>query len=215
MNGCGLDGRLRVLMIMTSRYIDEFEVSIFLRESGTRHSLLTREKTFKNDNKKITSNSNKLTGGDSEFPIQISDDKTGEGSEQPIPAVEEDEQETPVYLQDIPENTSRDSDDEAPSASAIGRGSRKRRRARSTAAAAATGEGPDDGSRTRGEARDEKKLGMITTYDGFTIFGWVLCLIITRKGERAKIPRISAEQGNQALMEEWICTQAPQEYEED
>ena len=50
---------------------------------------------------------------------------------------------------------------------------------------------------------DKKKLGVRTTYQGFSIWGWVLCLLVTRKSSTKK----SAEQNiGQALMEEWISS---------
>ena len=56
---------------------------------------------------------------------------------------------------------------------------------------------------------DKKKLALKTTYEGFSIWGWVLCLLVTRKGG----PRKRRTEGNagQALMEEWISTQQQEE----
>lgn len=52
---------------------------------------------------------------------------------------------------------------------------------------------------------DKKKLGFKTTYEGFSIWGWVLCLFIERKGGPGK--QASAVEGNsQALMQEWIAS---------
>lgn len=58
----------------------------------------------------------------------------------------------------------------------------------------------DDGGNVLDD--DKKKLGFKTTYEGFSIWGWVLCLIIERKGGPGK-----KEVGNaQALMQEWIAS---------
>jgi hypothetical protein len=57
---------------------------------------------------------------------------------------------------------------------------------------------------------DKKKLGFKTTYDGFSIWGWVLCLLVTRKGGPSQ--KKSDSNAAQALMEEWIVlTQEQQE----
>ncbi|KIX07022.1 uncharacterized protein Z518_04998 [Rhinocladiella mackenziei CBS 650.93] len=49
---------------------------------------------------------------------------------------------------------------------------------------------------------DTKKLGIKTTYEGFSIWGWVLCLFIERKGSQGK-----KSSGNaQALMQDWIAS---------
>jgi hypothetical protein len=54
---------------------------------------------------------------------------------------------------------------------------------------------------------DKKRLAFNTAYDGFNIWGFVLCLLVERKGA----PSRNATGGNaQALMEEWISTQQDQ-----
>jgi hypothetical protein len=59
---------------------------------------------------------------------------------------------------------------------------------------------------------DKKKLGFMTTYDGFSIWGWVLCLLVTRKGGPSKKKTDST--AAQALMEEWIVLTQEQQEEE-
>jgi hypothetical protein len=54
---------------------------------------------------------------------------------------------------------------------------------------------------------DEKKLRFSTHYESFNITGWVLCLLITRKGDRAQ-GRTATSEPKQPLMEEWISSQA-------
>lgn len=57
---------------------------------------------------------------------------------------------------------------------------------------------------------DKKKLAFTTNYDGFNIWGFVLCLLVERKtGPGKKTAEKGAIQG-QALMEEWIATQREQ-----
>ena len=60
-------------------------------------------------------------------------------------------------------------------------------------------------------ADDKKKLGLKTTYEGFSIWGWVLCLLVARKGGPSK--RRTENAAGQALMEEWISL--TQEQHED
>ena len=58
-------------------------------------------------------------------------------------------------------------------------------------------------SRLDGED-DKKKLALGTTYDGFTIYGRILCLVVKRKGNvRGK--EVAGGAG-QAMMEEWIAS---------
>lgn len=51
---------------------------------------------------------------------------------------------------------------------------------------------------------DKKKLGMDTTYDGFSIYGRILCLVVKRRGT-AKGKGMAGGTG-QAMMEEWITS---------
>lgn len=70
------------------------------------------------------------------------------------------------------------------------------------------GRGGDEAiqAETEEPSADEKKLRFSAHYESFNICGWVLCLLITRKCDRAR-PHAAAEP-KQPLMEEWISTQA-------
>ncbi|PGH06371.1 hypothetical protein GX51_02382 [Blastomyces parvus] len=195
---------------------DDFEVSIFLREGGTSHSLVTKLKSFNDGPSKIQSNSSKLIGTD-DSPIHIADDDVA------IPTfVPESDEESPINLQDIPTATAPVAEEE--DISSHPSTSRRRRRENRTEASANRETGSDDedthvAKRKRTqveptpEPQDDKKLRLTTTYKGFTIWGRILCLLVTRKGDRAR-PKPDAAPAGQALMEEWISTQAPQEFEE-
>lgn len=151
-------------------FADDFEVSIFLTENATRHSLLTKSKTFK-DNDKITSNAITLTGTDEEAILirEESDDETDLIPFDKIPSADE------------------SADNEPPK-------KRVRNSARKPGAA---------------DEDDEKKLAFKTSYEGFSIWGWVLCLLVDRKGGPGK--KVSGPDA-QALMAEWITsTQLQQE----
>lgn len=55
---------------------------------------------------------------------------------------------------------------------------------------------------------DKKKLGIKTMYDGFAIYGKILCLIV----KRTNVPSaIKAGASGQAMMENWVSTQVAQE----
>jgi hypothetical protein len=64
---------------------------------------------------------------------------------------------------------------------------------------------------------DDKKLRFKTNYEGFNIYGWMLCLLVTRKGAKRKArPEAEAsEPKRQVLMEEWISTQAQGDLDEE
>lgn len=159
--------------------IDDFEVAIFLRESGTRHSLLTKQKSFGNK-QKMKSNSNKLTGPAAEILVESDD--------------EGDNERTGINMSDIPEVA--DSEDET---------SETEKRA---------GNAPAEAT----DNFDDKKLQLTTSYEGFGIWGWVLCLLVTRKGQKSRKGvdgGAGAATSGQALMEEWIGTQMQPVLDED
>ncbi|KAI7683524.1 hypothetical protein KC322_g13707, partial [Hortaea werneckii] len=57
---------------------------------------------------------------------------------------------------------------------------------------------------------DKKKLAMNTSYDGFSIYGRILCLVVKRKGKRSQ-PLQTAPAGGSQMMEQWVSTQAAQD----
>lgn len=171
----------------TSDSADEFEVAIFLRESRTRHALLTRNKTF-HTSRGENARSVKAEPAD-ETMGDVTDPDTS--AEAPV-IVDSDESEAEIDLRNIPEATG-DGTIHDPAAS-----SRSQR----------------DVSVEDETTKDEKKMRFNTQYESFNITGWVLCLLVTRKGER--IPnRTASTPMKQPLMEEWISSQAQTGLEED
>ncbi|KAJ5095719.1 hypothetical protein NUU61_005075 [Penicillium alfredii] len=164
---------------------DEFEVAIFLRETRTRHSLLTRSKTFhKPDNPDINAEGN---SGPSTDPTGSAD----------AGILVESDGEPDLDLHDIPEA--------AADATTPENTDQPNRRKRKTAQA-----GPAEE-----DSGDEKKLRFSTQYESFNICGWVLCLLVTRKGDRTRPALATSELSRQPLMEEWISTQAQASLDED
>jgi hypothetical protein len=193
---------------------DDFEVSIFLTETSTRHSLLTKQKHFRDLNKKgIQSNSSKLTGATNDTAIDVED--------APIIRREESEEDG-LNLQDLPEaEVEAEDDDGAESDDSLfvseDSGPRRSKRTRATtnteSRSASPGAEPHS-KRARNEAGEEesddkKKMAMDTSYDGFSIYGRVLCLVVKRKDKKGKgVAGFGG--GGQAMMEDWITsTQMP------
>ncbi|KAJ4358446.1 uncharacterized protein N0V89_003029 [Didymosphaeria variabile] len=157
---------------------EDFEVSIFLTELSSRHSVLTKQKAFKNQ-PRIQSNSGKLTnwlnGGNSEQPLVISD-----GPTEPI-VIREEEDDEPVSLADIPE-----------------------------------ADGSENQTTDAASEHDQKKkLGLNTSYDGFSIYGRILCLVVKRRGARHQAGSNSAPVSSQQMLENWVSTQAQAEQVDD
>jgi hypothetical protein len=62
------------------------------------------------------------------------------------------------------------------------------------------------------EAEDDaKKLRLNTSYEGFSIYGRILCLVVKRKGVRQSAQPISSQQ----MLENWVSTQAAAELVDD
>ncbi|KAI1459944.1 hypothetical protein F4805DRAFT_36959 [Annulohypoxylon moriforme] len=204
---------------------DDFEVSIFLTETSTRHALLTKHKHFHDTTQtKLTSNSGRLIGETNEAPIDV--DATTELG--PVIRREEsDDEDAAVTLAAIPAAD----ETAAGSNSSSGRRPKRARKNTETETEAAAdpdvdveivsdsqeeGEDQDDqddqdelfvhdddvgtrpppSKRRKGSAvesaeaeveaaatdrDDKKKLAMDISYEGFSIYGRVLCLVVKRR----------------------------------
>ena len=155
------------------------------------HSILSRHKLFnskKNDN--VT--------GTKDAPLEVADNET--------PFVRnESEEEEKIDLEHIPFAGS----DEKP------RNSRDRDQDRAVSISddsidASESEQPPAKRQRRGLTGDEeeedekKKMGLNTTYDGFRIYGRILCLVVKRLGN--KKGKQAAAGGGHAMMEDWIAS---------
>jgi hypothetical protein len=205
---------------------DEFEVSMFLTETSTRHSVLKKHRHFRDKvPARLQSNSSKLLGETSGEPIDV--------DVAPPPAIlREEDSDGEVSLDKIPE-----AGDAEP-------GLGKRRRGVSTGDGLSGSEYSDaeEGGQEHGEtgspvtpstkrARqhyagleedddedpDKKKMAMDVSFEGFAIYGRVLCLVVRRRDARpvgraaGRPPKATADKPTgQAIMENWISsTQVP------
>lgn len=222
------------------RVVDEFEVSIFLTELSTRHSILTRRKVFKSQKPRMGNTAGTMTGETREAPVEIGGEE--EGEEVAIREEAEDATEG-LRLGDIPAAAADDNDADGKHADTRaeerGAGTTKKRPRRPSSeedaqqdeegeeglflsddsgssdthfqtqippqskrqkpAAATTAAGTEED----GAADDtKKKKALDTTYDGYAIYGRILCLIVKRRG----VVRGKEVQGGtgQAVMEEWV-----------
>jgi hypothetical protein len=204
---------------------EDFEVAIFLKETSTRHSLLMKQKVFGQGKERLKSTGNKMTGvNDAQNPIVVRED---------APAVrqEEDEEDDVQELYKIPEAGSgkrkaaddgqekdgegeededglfvSSSDEEFFTTQRAKPPTKKRRKGNTSAADLEEEDVP--AVLPEEEQDDKKKLMMDTTYDGFSIYGRILCLIVTRKGKRDKGPTgTGTVGGGSQMMEQWVSTQ--------
>ncbi|KAK4100747.1 hypothetical protein N658DRAFT_516541 [Parathielavia hyrcaniae] len=225
---------------------DDFEVSIFLTETDTRHSLLHKKKLFRDKiQTRLTSNSSRLVGASREAPIDV---EAG-AADAPILREDDDDSQDAINLADIPMV-----DEPIPDSGPANRRP-KRRRPRgegrdadggsdvevvhdssadelfvgseeSDESGAETGQPPTkrrkDKAADTAERDDKKKMAMDISYEGFAIYGRILCLVVKRRGDGAGRGGSSAvssgnksqtgRPGGQAMMENWIAsTQLPEE----
>ncbi|KAK4954763.1 hypothetical protein LTR66_013503 [Elasticomyces elasticus] len=191
---------------------EDFEVSIFLTDLSARHSILTKHKSF-GDKPQIQSNSSRLTGwlsNTSETSIHVEDDE--------LPTIRREETDAPIDLDAIPDVT-----DNPPTRTT--RRKRGRDQSESTLLAQETeGSDPHPPSEKRRQKRaviadqhtaddDKKKLALSTSYDGYSIYGRILCLVVKRKGNKSKTP--GAPASGSEMLENWVSTQAAQEVHGD
>ena len=208
--------------------LDEYEVAIFLRESRTRHSLLTKHKVFQNDPAKTKTHANSNTAGST----------TGTGD-----VLVESDSESELQLRDIPQASAKDGGDNGDGDVEVDGTARSRNRTQEAVVIEDDSDGDDDDGddssngnqraskkRRTNELRDEsemnlsseagedKKLRFHTDYENFNMCGWVLCLLITRRDVKGKsrASNVSEDSSNrQALMEEWISAPADGNRDED
>ena len=166
---------------------EDFEVGVFLTEGGCRHGVLRRERRVKGER------------GVGVVRRTVGGKMTGGGREEPVIVAEEDEEESeagfegPGTLADIPLAV----DDEGSEALFVGDEEDDGR-------SGGMGNG-NEGGGMGAEVDDKKKLGFATTYEGFSIYGRILCLVVKRKGGTVKEREQSRGDG-QAMMEEWISS---------
>ena len=179
-------------------------MSIFLTETSTHHALLTKEKTFGNK-PRLKSNTGKLTSwaNTSDNPIHL--------EEEEAPQILQEEDAEEVSMDQIPDvNASRNKRGHDETEDAIFVQSDE--------------EEDDDDVQIQGppskrkkvmdaveeeSKSDKKKLGMRTSYEGFSIYGRILCLIVKRRG--VKKPATEGHGGGSQMLENWVSTQAQNE----
>ena len=192
---------------LTDFILDDFEVSIFLTELSSRHSILKKQKTFLSTGGKIKSNSAKMTGT-LEEPVEIGENngedfvrqeytKDGDGllSLESIPPAD------PIGSEVLSRNEEQSHDESL----FVSEDSEEPHFEEMPTLRSKKIKNPPlliDSEGT--EPQDEKKKSAFnTTYDGYSIYNRILCLVVKRKGQKGKS---SAGGTGQAMMEEWITS---------
>lgn len=180
-------------------------VSIYLKETSTRHSILRKERRAKSEKPRLGTKSGKLMGtGTREEPVEVG------GGDEPVFVREETHEGKDLRLEDIPqaEDTVMESNS-------------RWERGESEEGLFLSERSEDDAFQSqqrpsrKGKEKlsleqqvdaddDKKKMALNTTYDGFSIYGRILCLVVTRKGT-AKGKKLIGGAG-QAMMEDWVAS---------
>lgn len=207
--GMSLSDQVEICLELTRRFgdhPDDFEVSVFLTEVSARHAILRKEKRVKSEKAKLGTTEGRFTGeGTRDVPVEI-----GDGGADLIR--EEGQEGNDINLNDIPlEGGHADGDLSPPNAGSEQElfvsddsddsDEEKLRRNKSKSHRAEFRQNPTDVDDVEA---DKKKLALNTTYDGFSIYGKILCLVVKRRG-MAKGKELAGGAGK-AMMEEWIAS---------
>lgn len=189
---------------------EDFEAAVFLTDVATRHSVCVKVKDFEKKKKRqrLGSKEGKLTGwlGGKDRPVELGDDAIGD-------EVDADGDTGVIILQESDEEQAT-----LQSTTAEGRGKPKATQIRVDDVSEDEGfyQTQVAGSRkttlheggVEGEEDDKKKLALNLSYDGFSIYGKILCLVVKRRKGRGTID--TPADGRQ-MLENWVSSQAAQE----
>jgi len=184
---------------------------------------MTKQKVIK-DKPRIQSNSGKLTNwlatGTNDQPIVIN-----EVAADPIVIEEEDDA---VNMADIPEadlprrstrtKRSRSEADEGIANNASDSDEADLFVSETSSKRSKQGAAPADAAEVEGEEEsqdDKKKLELNTSYEGFSIYGRILCLVVKRRGVRGGKGSAGAPVSSQQMLENWVSTQAAGQVDDD
>ena len=170
-----------------------------MTETSTRHSILRKEKRARTKKERLGSTNGRLTGT-RDASVEITDAAPGLVREESdeirladLPAADEEEGHRPAAVSKeesreglfVPDGD--EDEQEMSTGKEINRDITM---------------GDDEGGED-----DKKKLSLNTTYDGFSIYGRILCLVVKRKGPvKGKEAAVGSAGSGQAMMEEWISS---------
>ena len=156
---------------------DDFDVSYFLTDTSAPHSILTKQKTF---HQKAAGRAT----GTQDQPLEVADDDK-------VPHMRSESSDEEPDMSQIPLEGERKH--VAEDAVSVSDASDKQ-----SAGVPKEADGASD--------RDDKKqLGLTTAYNGFKIYGRILCLIVKRTGG-TRVAQQANSGGGKAMMEEWIAS---------
>lgn len=185
---------------------------------------MTKQKVIK-DKPRIQSNSGKLTNwlatGTNDQPIVINEIATD-------PIVIEEDDDDAINMADIPEadpprrstrtKRSRSEAEEDIANNASDSDEADLFVSETSSKRCKSGAAPADAAEVEGEEEsqdDKKKLELNTSYEGFSIYGRILCLVVKRRGVRSGKGSAGAPVPSQHMLENWVSTQAAGQVDDD
>ncbi|KAL9614520.1 MAG: hypothetical protein Q9167_000970 [Letrouitia subvulpina] len=173
---------------------DDFQVSIFLTQVSSRHAILRKEKQVKAEKPRLGGLDGRLTGAWTRTrPVDIQEEEV------PGLHIEDSQEAKAIDLDHIPQARA----DHDGAGKDVSLGSEDENSQGQTPLPSRRGsESPiiveDE------DENDKKKLGIRTSYEGFSIYGRILCLIVKRRGTSRGVE--STGGAGQAMMEDWIAS---------
>jgi hypothetical protein len=180
---------------------DDFEVAVFLTEVSARHTLLRKEKRAKSEKARLGTDDRRLTdAGSVDMPWDI-DNASGHAILR-----EESPDGIGTSLRDIPmvnRNDGGELNDHTPGSEQNPFVSDDSAEEGAETMQPAGAGSPNAAITPKDIEDDKKKMALNTTYDGFSIYGRILCLVVKRRGGAKGNPTGGT---GQAMMEEWISS---------
>jgi len=177
-----------------------------LTETSSRHALLKKDKRARSEKPSLGTTKGRLTGaGTQDVPVDVEG-----GTDMPM-VREESQEDAETALGDIPlaQNSPINGDVQAAPQGGrdllfVSEGSEDEQ-FQAQGDPLPTNEKKESVPIGQGDREDDKKkMALNTTYDGFTIYGRILCMVIKRRGSARG--REQAGVSGQAMMEEWIAS---------
>ena len=179
---------------------EEFEVAVFLTETSSRHSILRKEKRLKNEKGRLGTVGGKMTGGSRDTPVEVVEvDKEDAAAASPDLRREGSEEGSDIALADLPPASPPKQQERSEEERLFISDEEGDENARDV--------GRNTTIELQGEQTtidDKEKLGLDTNYDGFSIYGRILCLVVKRKGN-SKAKELGAGAGP-VMMADWISS---------
>ncbi|KAI5844651.1 hypothetical protein DFP73DRAFT_62727 [Morchella snyderi] len=219
-----LGGKKAAIALQDVIVEDDYELSLFLTNSGTRHAVMTKQKSLPTAPAKLRSNSSKLTGGGGGERTLVEIRRESSPPEIDLDSIPMASTAGPII---VPDDDGHDEEEESstrvpePARRRSTRTKSKRppafdddtlppppppKRHKTPTITVPDDDDDDDNlpyleEEEEEEGDDKKKLVLQTSYEGFNIYSHILCIVVKRRRGGANT---NASAGKGKIIEEWI-----------